>query len=401
MQLQHRQSLLGSCSLRRRRAAWVFRANKPQASATAEKAEKPAAPEKKKGKGSPAAQSSPEDVRTVRLQKVQDLRTKGQNPYAYRFNRTHYTEELQSLYAGLAPGAEDEGRTPVAVAGRVMAKRVMGKLAFLSIRDDRGQIQLYVERGRLEEAQPDGFELLKGLVDVGDIVGCTGTVKRTEKGELSVVAGGLEVLTKSLLPLPDKWHGLADVEKRYRQRYLDLIMTAPTRDTFRSRSRVISTLRRQLEDRGFLEISYQGVDIDLGAPFRRASMAELVRQGCGLDLEPALAAAAAATGPEAVAAVLAEAKTAAEAALMAHPDKDVRRGIAKVRAATTVGRLLNELFEAVAEAGLMQPTFVTEHPTDISPLAKPHRSKPGVTERFELFIYGSIAGGSGEGRGDG
>ncbi|PNH11953.1 Lysine--tRNA ligase [Tetrabaena socialis] len=141
---------------------------------------------------------------------------------------------------------------------------------------------------------------------------------------------------------------------------------------------------------GSPQVSYQGLALDFAQPFRRATMVELVREAAGgLDLEPSLTAAAAAGGGEAAAGLLAEAKTAAEAALVAHADKEVRSSISKVRAAPSVGHLLNVMFEAVAEAGLQQPTFVLEHPTEISPLAKPHRSKPGVTERFELFIYGA------------
>lgn len=117
-------------------------------------------------------------------------------------------------------------------------------------------LQLYVDKARLEECQPDGFGLLKrNLLDIGDIIGAHGSVKRTEKGELSVVATQLQVLTKALLPLPEKWHGLTDIEKRYRQRYLDLIVTEETRATFRARSKIVSAIRRHLEDRGFLEVS--------------------------------------------------------------------------------------------------------------------------------------------------
>ncbi len=123
-------------------------------------------------------------------------------------------DRTQELHKGLADGQEDE-KAHVAVAGRVMAKRVMGKLAFLSVRDDKAQIQLYVDRARLDEAQPGGFDLLKNLVDVGDIVGAEGTVKRTEKGELSVVATRLHILTKSLQPLPDKWHGETSIVRAY------------------------------------------------------------------------------------------------------------------------------------------------------------------------------------------
>ena len=197
--------------------------------------------------------SSPEEIRAVRLQKAADLRTSGHEPYAYRFDRTHYTSELQEQYKSLADGMEDEVAS-VAVAGRVVAKRVMGKLAFLSIRDDRAQIQLYIDKARLDEKQEGGFDLVKSLVDVGDIIGAAGSIKRTEKGELSVVTTSISVLTKSLQPLPDKWHGLADVEKRYRQRYLDMIVTEQTRNTFRARSKVVSCIRRHLEAKDFIEV---------------------------------------------------------------------------------------------------------------------------------------------------
>lgn len=185
-----------------------------------------AKPTKQPNKGSPrAAQSasSPDEIRAVRLQKVSDLRTGGHEPYAYRFDRTHYTSELQEEFKSLPDGAEDAS-VSVSVAGRVVAKRVMGKLAFLNIRDDKGQVQLYVEKTRLDEKQEGGFDLVKSLVDVGDIIGASGGIKRTDKGELSVLTTSISVLTKSLQPLPDKWHGLADVEKRYRQRYLDMIV---------------------------------------------------------------------------------------------------------------------------------------------------------------------------------
>ncbi|KAG2490033.1 hypothetical protein HYH03_011498 [Edaphochlamys debaryana] len=471
-------------------------AETPAAAANGDKPAKPAKKEGKpkgEGKGKPDKSKPVEDVRGVRLRKVEDLRTQGQDPYAYRFDRTHLTAKLQEQHAALAPGAEEPSAGEVAVAGRIVAKRVMGKLAFLSLRDDSGQIQLYVERTALDEAQAGGFDLVKNLVDVGDIAGARGSLKRTEKGELSVVVNRIEVLTKSLQPLPDKWHGLSDVEKRYRQRYLDLIMAAEVRDTFRSRSRIVSTIRRQLEDRGFLEvdtpvleavaggadarpfrtfhnslgrdftlriatelhlkrlvvggfervfelgrifrnegvstrhnpeftsvevyqayadytdmmaltedlvrecckavhgggtqITYQGVDLDLGQPFKRATMADLVKEACGLDLEAQMAAAHG-EDAEARAQRLVTARAEAEAALMAYPEKEVRKNIAKVRVAPSLGHLLNVMFEALAEAGLQQPTFVLEHPVEISPLAKPHRARPWVTERFELFIYG-------------
>ncbi|WIA38348.1 hypothetical protein OEZ86_001682 [Tetradesmus obliquus] len=431
--------------------------------------------------------SSAEEIRALRIEKVDQLRQASQEPYAYRFDRSHYATDLQQQYAHLEPGQEDESAA-VAVAGRIVARRVMGKLAFLSLRDDSGQLQIYVDKSRLEAGQPGGFGQLKNLLDIGDIVGAKGSVKRTEKGEISVVASELGVLTKSLLPLPDKWHGLADVEKRYRQRYLDLIVSDETRATFRARSKVISAIRRHLEDQGFLEvetpvleavaggadarpfvtyhnalgrpftlriatelhlkrmvvggfervfelgrvfrnegvssrhnpeftsveiyqayadysdmmdlteallrtaaqavtgqqaISYQGIDIDLAQPFRRVSMNQLVLDATGLDVMGTWGPGGSAEGQ------LEEARAAALEAVTCCCSKDeARKASAKVRGAGSIGVLLNELFEATAEAGLVQPTFVMEHPVEISPLSKPHRSKPGVTERFELFVTG-------------
>lgn len=143
------------------------------------------------------------------------LRQASQEPYAYRFDRSHHTSELQQIYTHLEPGQEDP-QASVAVAGRIVARRFMGKLAFLSLRDGEGQMQIYLDKARIEENQPGGFNQLKNLLDIGDIVGARGSIKRTDKGELSVLASEVGILTKSLLPLPDKWHGLADVEKRYR-----------------------------------------------------------------------------------------------------------------------------------------------------------------------------------------
>jgi len=357
----------------------------------------------------------------------------------------------------------------------VMAKRVFGKLAFVTIQDNSGSIQLQLEKRNLDN---DDFKMLKTLMDVGDFVGATGTVRRTDKGELSVLCQSYEVLTKSLLPLPDKFHGLSDVEKRYRQRYVDMIVTPGVRDTFVARAKMLSSLRSELGRRGFLEvetpvlqteaggaearpfvthhnaldrrlslriatelhlkrmvvggmervfelgrvfrnegistrhnpeftsvevyqayadftdmleltealvrqcaeaccgtaeITYQGERIDLAQPFRRASMRDLVLEETGEDFFVAEE-------------ELDGAKARAAEVLAARGAKP--GDVAKVRAAETPGHLLNEMFEATVEAGLVQPTFVLEHPISISPLAKPHRDKPGVTERFELFVTG-------------
>jgi lysyl-tRNA synthetase, class II len=172
----------------------------------------------------------------------------GINPFAYTFKATHKSTDLLSLFADLKDGEEND--TEVSVAGRIMVKRVFGKLAFFTLQDDCGTIQLYIEKGRMEES----FDTIKDWTDNSDIIGAKGTVKRTEKGELSVYVKEWEMLTKSLLPLPDKFHGLTDVSKRYRQRHLDMIVNPEVRKTFRSRAFITSSIRRMLDSDGFLEI---------------------------------------------------------------------------------------------------------------------------------------------------
>ena len=390
----------------------------------------------------------------------------GQGPYALTFEPSHRMAELQADHADLPNGEERE--LSVAVAGRVMTRRVMGKLAFFTLADETGTIQLFLEKAGLEAQQEGWFKQITSLVDAGDWLGVSGTLRRTDRGELSVKVSDWRMLSKSLQPLPDKWHGLADVEKRYRQRYLDLIVSPQSRETFRRRALLVSGIRRWLDERQFLEIEtpvlqseaggadarpfithhntldlplylriatelhlkrlvvggfervyelgrifrnegmstrhnpeftsvevyqaysdyigmmelteamiadvcqqvcggtrihYQGTDIDLTPPWRRATMHELVEEATGLNFE-------AFTSREQAAAAM-------EAA-----------GLEVPSAADSVGRLLNEAFEQRVEASLIQPTFVTDYPIEISPLARKHRSKPGLVERFELFIVG-------------
>jgi lysyl-tRNA synthetase class 2 len=410
---------------------------------------------------------SSDDLRSTRLEKAEQLRQQGLNPYAYRWQVTHHAAELQEKYADLPAGETVD--VEVAVAGRIMTRRVMGKLAFFTLRDESGNIQLYLEKKRIQENMgDDAFRLLDKLTDAGDILGVKGAIRRTEKGELSIYVNYYEILTKSLLPLPDKWHGITDVEKRYRQRYVDLIANPEVRDTFRKRALITAAIRRYLDSRGFLEIetpvllteaggadarpfvtyhntlemdlylriatelhlkrlvvggfervyeigrifrnegistrhnpeftsiemyqaygdyndmmttveemivtaaeavlpslqiSYQGQAIDLTPPWRRVTMQDAVKEKTGLDFSQF-------TDLEA-------AKTAARAA-----------GIKEIETCDSIGRLLNEAFEQTVEATLIQPTFITDYPVEISPLAKPHRSKPGLVERFELFIVG-------------
>ncbi|PLZ87799.1 lysine--tRNA ligase [Fischerella thermalis] len=413
---------------------------------------------------------SEEEIRTTRLEKVEQLRQLGMNPYAYRWESTHYAAQLQEKFADLANGEEVD--IDVAIAGRIMARRVMGKLAFFSLQDETGKIQLYLEKNRIQESMADidadAFNHLKQLTDVGDILGARGTIKRTEKGELSVYVKQYTILTKSLLPLPDKWHGLTDVAKRYRQRYVDLIVNPEVRQTFRRRAQITAGIRRYLEERNFLEIetpvlqaeaggadarpfityhntldmelylriatelhlkrlivggfekvfelgrifrnegistrhnpefttieiyqayadyndmmaltegiittvaqetlgtlqiTYQGQAVDLTPPWRRVTMHGLVQEYTGLDFNSFQ--------------TLEEAKTACKNA-----------GLEGIEDCPSIGKLLNEAFEQKVEANLVQPTFVIDYPVEISPLAKPHRSQPGLVERFELFIVG-------------
>lgn len=413
---------------------------------------------------------SSDDLRAARLEKVNQLRELGFNPYAYQWDITHHTAELQTKYADLPSGEEVE--VEVSLAGRVMARRVFGKLAFFTVQDETGSIQLYLDKKRIDvsmaELDPQAFEHLKQLTDVGDFLGAKGTIKRTEKGELSVYVNQYQILTKSLLPLPDKWHGLTDVEKRYRQRYVDLIVNPEVRETFRRRALITAAIRRYLDQQGFIEIetpvlqaeaggaearpfityhntlemnfylriatelhlkrlivggfekvfemgrifrnegvstrhnpeftsievyqayadyhemmaltealivyaaqevfgrlqlTYQGQEVDLTPPWRRVTMHEAVQEKTGLDFSQFTS--------------LQEAIEAAKSA-----------GLKDIDDSPSMGKLLNEAFEQKVEQTLIQPTFIVDYPVEISPLAKPHRSKPGLVERFELFIVG-------------
>ncbi len=412
------------------------------------------------------------DLRDIRLQKAKALKDLDQGPYALGFQRSHNTNDLQSEHADLPKG--EERLITVSVAGRVMARRVMGKLAFFTLVDSTGKIQLYLDKASLEPDTSENHEMtpfaqLTNLVDTGDWIGVIGTLRRTDRGELSVKVQKWQMLCKSLQPLPDKWHGLADIEKRYRQRYLDLIVSPSSRETFRRRALIVSSIRRWLDERGFLEIEtpvlhseaggadarpfithhntfdqplflriatelhlkrlvvggfdrvyelgrifrnegvstrhnpeftsveiyqafadyldmmsqteemiaavscqicgstkikYQGTEIDLTPPWRRVTMHEVVHKATGINFmdfgESRLEAAS----------------TMKKAGLEVKDDAD------------TVGRLLNDAFEQTVEPNLIQPTFVIDYPIEISPLARKHRSKEGMVERFELFIAG-------------
>ncbi|RFB10924.1 lysine--tRNA ligase [Bacillus sp. HNG] len=190
------------------------------------------------------------DQLIVRREKLHTLREMGVDPFGKRFERTHSTRELIDLYDGFTKEQLDEKEVSVTIAGRIMTKRGKGKAGFTHIQDLTGQIQLYVRLDAVGEEQYEVFN----LADLGDIVGVSGTVFKTKVGELSVKASSFELLSKALRPLPDKFHGLKDVEQRYRQRYLDLIMSPESKETFITRSKIIRAMRRYLDDHGYLEV---------------------------------------------------------------------------------------------------------------------------------------------------
>ncbi len=181
-----------------------------------------------------------------RLDKVRKLRERGINPYPNTYHRTHTAQEARSLFESAAADAQPA----VSVAGRITALRHMGKATFLDLRDGSGKIQAYFNKTQLG---PERHELVKDF-DLGDFVGVEGALFKTHTGEITVNVSEFTMLAKSLEPLPEKWHGLVDVEKRYRQRYLDLISNQEARDTFLARSRTISAIRRFLDGRGFIEV---------------------------------------------------------------------------------------------------------------------------------------------------
>ncbi len=351
----------------------------------------------------------------------------------------------------------------VHVAGRLMAKRIMGKASFAQIQDMSGRVQLFLQASTLG----DTYEAFKGW-DVGDIVAAEGVLMRTKTGELSIRCDALRLLTKSLRPLPDKWHGLADVEQRYRQRYVDLIVNPDARDVFVKRSRIIGAMRRWLDARRFLEVEtpmmhyipggavakpfvthHNALDLDLylriapelylkrltvgglervyeiNRSFRNEGVStrhnpeftmlelyeayatyieimdlteQLIRDvaieaigttamhwgGADIDLAPAfrrwrLEEAVREHNPQ-----LTVADCRDRDALAAHC---ARLRIA-IKPAYGWGKLLLEIFEKTGEAKLIQPTFITHYPVEVSPLARESDIETGITDRFELFIGG-------------
>lgn len=394
----------------------------------------------------------------VRIDKMHKIEEHGWKPFGYRFLYTHRAADIAAQFDELS-----EKETEVKMAGRIMAIRGHGKTCFMDMQDKTGRIQVYVRKDVIGE---ENYALIK-LMDIGDTVGITGTAFRTHMGELSIKATSVEMLSKSLRPLPEKWHGLKDVETRYRQRYVDLIVNPEVRDTFVKRSQIIRSVREVLDSHDFLEvetpilntiaggavarpfisyhnaldmqvymriapelylkrlivggmdrvyemgrvfrnegidnrhnpeftsveiyqafadyrdmmdlteevvvktaekvlgtttINYEGTTIELASPWKRMSMIEAVKEYSGKDFTNVT-------------------------------DLEEARAIAKelnvaIEPSFGIGKIINACFEEYVEDKLIQPTFITGHPKEISPLAKSNPENPEITDRFEAYIYG-------------
>ena len=393
----------------------------------------------------------------VRREKLADLQANGKDPFQItKFNVTHHSMEVKNAFDEL------EGKT-VTLAGRMMSKRVMGKASFCSVQDLQGAIQSYVARDNVGEEAYKDFKKM----DIGDLVGITGEVFKTKTGEISIHATEVTLLSKSLKPLPEKFHGLTNTDLRYRQRYVDLIMNADVKETFIKRSKIIASIRNYLNGQGFLEVEtpmlvanaggaaarpfethfnaldedfklrislelylkrlivggmervyeigrvfrnegldtrhnpeftlmelyqaytdyhgmmdltenlyrhvaqevlgttkivYNGIEMDLGKPFERITMVDAVKKYAGVDFNE-----------------IHTLKEAREVAKEHHVEYEERH---------KKGDILALFFEEFAEEHLIQPTFVMDHPIEISPLTKKKPENPEYTERFEFFMNG-------------
>jgi lysyl-tRNA synthetase class 2 len=201
--------------------------------------------------------------RARRLGRIDQLRRAGQNPYPYRFDRTHTLGQIRQAHESLEPGTETD--VAVVVAGRVMLKRDQGKLIFITLRDRTSDIQLFISKSVVGD---DAFDEINEL-DLGDWVGVSGLVMTTRKGELSIKVSSVTLLSKSVRPLPDKWHGLQDVDTRYRQRYADLIINEEARRTFEIRHATIASFRRTLQAQDFIEVETPVLHVEAGGAHAR------------------------------------------------------------------------------------------------------------------------------------
>ena len=373
----------------------------------------------------------PEEVRD-RRKKLERLRAAGVEPYSRGFKPTHSTAEARALLG------EGDRTDPVALAGRMMVKRLHGGSAFADMQDGAGRIQLMAGRDILGA---NAFDLFADL-DPGDVIGVKGPMFRTRRGEPTVEVHSVQLLTKALRPLPEKWHGLKDIEIRYRQRYVDLIANPEVREVFRARTNIIAALRRHLDGRGFLEVEtpvlqevpgggharpflthHNSLDRDLylrialelhlkrllvggfervyeiGRVFRNEGLSprhnpeftllECYEAYADYDdvmrlVEDLMVAAATAAGRPLTTTYQGEEVD------LTPPYKRERMAdlVLEHTGREAVGQELNDLFEEHVEAKLRQPTFVTDYPIEMSPLARPREDDPRFVERFELIILG-------------
>ena len=407
-----------------------------------------------------------------RREKLKELRKQG-NPFKNHFRPKDFAQEITEQYDGDDKDSLEEKKIEVTIAGRIMLKRVMGKASFAHIQDTTGKIQIYVARDDLPEGVYN--EQFKKW-DIGDIVGLTGSLFKTKVGELSIKVSSIELITKSLRPLPEKFHGLADQEIRYRQRYVDLIVNEKSRETFVLRSKIISYIRNFFTDNCFLEVEtpmmhvipggatarpfithHNALDMDLYlriAPelylkrlivggidrvfeinrnFRNEglstrhnpefTMIEFYQAYANYDdlmnlTEKLLVGIAKEViGREKISyqgvhfdfSKKFDRLTVEEAILKYNSDIS-SADINQINIANTLkklkitakdswgyGKSLIEIFEATTEEKLIQPTFITRYPTEVSPLARKNDDDPEITDRFELFIGGrEIANGFSE-----
>ncbi|MFQ5561018.1 MAG: lysine--tRNA ligase [Nitrospinota bacterium] len=399
----------------------------------------------------------------LRREKLSEIKKAGINPYVTSFKTSSNSQELKEKYGALErEELESLGKTCV-IAGRIMTRRGYGKTTFLHIQDSRGKIQLYIRKG---DVQDEEYDLVKKM-DIGDFIGVDGTVFKTRTGELTVHCESVKLLSKSLKPLPEKWHGLKDIERRYRQRYVDLIVNPDVKRVFETRSRIISSIRAFLDEREYVEVEtpmmqaipggatakpfkthhnalgmdlflrvapelylkrlvvggfervyeinrnfrnegistmhnpeftmvefytayvayeelmtlteelfsvilkntghdkvveYGDAELDFTSPWKRYTFHEALKEVGGLKVEKL-------QNREDVAA------------------ECTRLGIAVLRE-DDKGKLLDKLFSQTVESSLIQPTFITDYPVELSPLAKKKEGSSELVDRFELFIAG-------------
>ena len=399
----------------------------------------------------------------VRRQKLAKLKEAGYSLYPNDFRPSHATGDILTEFAGLSDQELADLPSEFQVAGRIMGMRKMGKASFFHIQDRRGRIQVYVRKDQLGD---EGYALFQSL-DVGDIVGVWGRLFRTKTRELTIEAQRLRLLTKCLRPLPEKWHGLADVEARYRQRYVDLMVNPEVRDLFEKRSRIVRLLRRFFEERDFLEVEtpmMQGIPggaaarpfithhnalnmdlylrvapelflkrllvggfervFELNRNFRNEgvsvrhnpefTMLEFYQAYATFDDLMRLTEELFVTLAEKVVGSL-EVRYGDHVVDLKPPWQrlTIREAVARQGGAeeqeigtleglqrlakqqglhvdldVSYGNLLVEVFEQVAESKLIQPTFITGFPLEVSPLARKNEANPALVDRFELYIGG-------------